>query len=122
MIVDSEPFEKALAAALQLSVADRLRLIARIADSLADDLEISAQGRPVREIAWQGKITENHQLIVEMPEGFPPCTVTVVIEWPAGTKLNEISADQLKITIQLQDTEAIRLWFSDHQRQQGTSQ
>lgn len=121
MAVDSEQFKKVLAAALQLSIVDRLRLIARIADSLADDLEKSEQVEAVHKITWQGMITANHQLVVQMPEGFPPCEVTVILEWPTGTELKDTTADQLKITIQLPHTEAIRQWFADYQRKQGTS-
>src|SRR4051812_9824784 len=106
---ESEQFQKALAAALRLSVGDRLRLIARLADSLADELEKSESSRLPQEITLHGMITENHQLVVQMPEGFPPCEVTVVLEWPAGTELKATSLDELKITIQLPNTDAIRL-------------
>jgi hypothetical protein len=119
MAVESEQFQRVLVAALQLSVVDKLRLIARIADSLADDLEKSESGEA--EIRLRGIINENHQLVVQMPEGFPPCEVTVVLEWPTGTELKDTTADQLKITIQLPNTEAIRLWFADYQRKQGIS-
>lgn len=122
MAGESEQFQRVLAAALRLSVVDKLRLIARIADSLADDLEQSQKGKAEQEITLHGFINENHQLVVQMPEGIPPCEVTVVLEWPTGTELKDISVDQLKITIQLPDTEAIRLWFTDYQRKQGTSQ
>lgn len=121
MAVDSARFEKVLAAALRLSVVDKLRLIARIADSLADGLEKAEQSKPIQGISWQGTITENHQLVVRMPEGCPPCEVTVVLEWLTGAELKETSADQLKITIQLPNTEAIRLWFAGYQRKYGTS-
>jgi hypothetical protein len=121
MVGESEQFQKVLAAALRLSVVDKLRLIARIADSLADDMEKPERSGPERRISLQGIINENHQLVVQMPDGFPPCEVTVVLEWPAGTELKDTTADQLKITIQLPNTEAIRQWFTDYQRKQGTS-
>jgi hypothetical protein len=112
---ESEQFQKVLAAALRLSAVDRLRFVARIADSLAEDLEKSQRNQPPQEILWQGLINENHQLIVHMPEGFPPCTVHVVIEWPTETELKDITADQLKITIRPPNTEAIRQWFANYQ-------
>ena len=120
MAGDSELFQRVLAAALQLSTVDKLRLIARIADSLADELEKSQS--ILTEISWQGLIDENHRLTVQMPDGFPPCRVTVRVTWPSEIELKDASADQLRITIQPPDTEAVRQWFADYQRKQGMGQ
>lgn len=121
MGAESEQFQRVLAAALQLSVVDKLRLIARIADSLVEDLEKSEPHGQVREMTLKGTITADHQLVVQMPEGFPPCEVTVVLEYPDSKTLQETPPDQLKITIQLPYTDAIRQWFTDYQHRQGTN-
>ncbi len=65
----------------------------------------------MRQIIVDAVINEQHQL-ADLPEGIPPCKATVVIKWPEGKELNELTSDQLEITLQLPATPEVLAWFN----------